>query len=144
MPLQAPSRPHVMAPASAHSMAGSCPAGTLVQVPALPESAHDLHVPEQAIEQQTPCAQIPELHSTPSPQVAPSGFLPQLPITHVLGATQLRSMVHVVRHCPLSPQVKGAHDWLAAPAQVPMPSQRPADCSEDPVHPACWQIVPAE
>ena len=115
-----------------------------MQVPALPESAHDLHVPEQAVEQQTPCAQIPELHSTPSPHVAPSGFFPQLPMTQVLGATQFASAVHVVRHWPLSPHMNGAHDWLAAAAHVPMPSHRPADCSDDPAHPACWQIVPAE
>jgi hypothetical protein len=113
-------------------------------MPALPVSAHDRHVPVHAIEQQTPCAQMPELHSAPSPHVPPSGFLPQLPITHVFGATQSESMVQVVRHWPLAPHMNGAHDWLAAPIQVPAPSHRPADCSDDPTQPASWQIVPAE
>lgn len=110
MPLQAPSRPQVIMPASVHAIPGSWPAGTLVHMPALPDSAHDLHVPAHAAEQQTPCAQMPELHSVPSPHVPPSGFFPQLPITQVLGVTQSESMVQVVRHWPLPPHMNGAHD----------------------------------
>jgi hypothetical protein len=116
----------------------------LVQVPALPDSAHERQVPVHAIEQHTPCAQIPELHSVPSPHVAPSGFFPQLPITQMLGGTQSMSIVQVVRHWPFAPHMNGAQVWLAAATQVPAPSQRPADCNDDPAQPACWQIVPAE
>ena len=49
-----------------------------MQVPALDGNAHDLQVPVQAVEQQIPWAQKPELHSTSLPQVPPTGFLPQL------------------------------------------------------------------
>ena len=115
-----------------------------MQLPALPDSAQDLQLPVQAVPQQTPCAQNPELHSALSPQVPPSGFLPQLFITHVLGAMQSASAVQVVRHWPLSPHLNGAHDCEAAPMQLPAPSHRPADVSDDPVQPDIWQTVPCE
>jgi hypothetical protein len=124
-------------------MSGSIPAGTLVHVPALPDSAQDLQVPEQVVEQQTPCAQMFELHSPLSPQVAPSGFFPQLPCAQVLGLTQSASVEQVVRHWPLPPHLKGAQDCPPAPAQVPVPSQRPADVSVASVQPDWAQIVPA-
>jgi hypothetical protein len=39
--------------------AGSAPpTGTAEQMPAPPGRAHDMHVPVQAVAQQTPCAQI--------------------------------------------------------------------------------------
>ena len=43
--------------------AGPAPAGTLVHLPALPGSAHDLHVPEQGASQQTPSSHRFEPHS---------------------------------------------------------------------------------
>jgi hypothetical protein len=132
-----------MAPESAHCMSGSMPDGTFVQVPALPDSPHDLQFPVQAVEQQTPCAQKLELHSTSLPQVAPTGFLPQLPWLQVLGAMQSVSAMHVVLHCPLALHWNGAHDVLVAPMQAPTPSQRPADRRFEPAHPESWQIVPA-
>ena len=52
----------------------------------------------QAAEQHRPCAQISELHSSLPPQVAPIGFLPQLLLMQLLGATQSASDAHVVRH----------------------------------------------
>jgi hypothetical protein len=42
---------------SAHWASGSCPAGTLMHVPALPVIAQDLQLPVQVVAQQTPCAQ---------------------------------------------------------------------------------------
>jgi len=51
-----------------------------------------------ADEQHRPCAQNAELHSSLPPQVAPIGFLPQLLLTQVLGATQSASDMQVVRH----------------------------------------------
>jgi len=66
-------------------------------VPSLPAIAHDLQVPAQAVMQHLPWAQNVELHSSFPPQLAPIGFLPQLPPTQVLGATQSASVVHVVR-----------------------------------------------
>lgn len=82
----------------AHWPSGSWPAGTLVQAPALPVSPQDLQLPVQAVEQQAPCAQIPELQSASAPQPAPIGFLPQLPLLQVVGAMQSASAVQVVLH----------------------------------------------
>jgi hypothetical protein len=82
-------------------MSGSWPAGTLVQVPSLWGIAHDLQVPVHAVVQHAPCEQMPELHSALAPQLAPSGFLPQLPAMQELGAVQSASVLHVVLHCPL-------------------------------------------
>ena len=46
--------------------AGSgCSRRTLVQVPIVPDSAHDWHALAQAVAQQTPCAQLPDMHSAP-------------------------------------------------------------------------------
>jgi hypothetical protein len=144
-PSHVPSPPQVIIPSSVHCMSGSWPAGTLVQVPALDGSAHDLQLPVQAVEQQTPCAQVPELHSTSLPQVAPTGFLPQLPwLLQVLGAMQSVSSPQVVLHCPFVSHWKGAQVVLVAPAQVPVPSQRPAVMSMPSEHPGCWQMVPTE
>jgi hypothetical protein len=82
-PLHMPSSPQVDAPASLHWPSGSMPSGTFLQVPSLPATAQDLHVPEQAAMQQRPCAQIVEKHSSSTPQGAPIGFFPQLPFTQV-------------------------------------------------------------
>lgn len=145
MPSQNPSLPQDIAPESVHCRSGSIPAGTLVQVPPLPGRAHDLQLPAQVVAQQTPVAQIVELHSVSPPQVAPRGFLPQLPFRQVLGATQSASVVHVVAHCPFAPQLNGAQDCEPALGQAPpAPSQRPAEVSVDPVQPAIWHMVPAE
>ena len=75
-----------------------------MQVPALPGNAHDRQVPVHVVPQQTPCSHIPELHSAAFPQVAPIGFLPQLPVMQVLGALQSPLTVQVVRQVPLAPQ----------------------------------------
>jgi hypothetical protein len=101
-PSQAPSSPQVAAVASLHWPPGSWPSGTFLQVPSLPVIAHDLHVPEQAVMQHLPCAQIFELHSASAPQLAPIGFGPQLPATQLLGATQSASVAQVVRQVLLS------------------------------------------
>jgi hypothetical protein len=79
-------------------------------VPALPGSAHDRHVPAQAVPQQTPCSQSPELHSAALPQVAPGGFLPQLPLMQLLGATQSPSFAQITMHLASVPHLNGAHD----------------------------------
>ena len=88
----------VLASLVAHWSSGSWPAGTLVQAPALPARPQDLQVPVQAVAQQAPWAQIPELQSVSVPQLAPIGFLPQLPLLQVLGAMQSASAVQVVLH----------------------------------------------
>jgi hypothetical protein len=142
-PSQKPSVPQVEVVLGAHCARGSRPAGTLVQAPALPPIAHDRQFPVQAVAQQTPCAQNPELHSVLAAQLAPRGLLPQLPLLQVLPPAQSASVVQVVLHCPVVAQENGTQDWLAMVTQVPRPSQRPANVSMEPVHPPCWQSTPA-
>jgi hypothetical protein len=96
--LQKPSFPQLAAPASVHWFCGSCPAGTLVQVPTVPASAHDWQVPPHAVWQQTPCAQNPKAHSLFDAQVAPTAFFTQLPPLQMNGEMQSVSTVHVVLH----------------------------------------------
>jgi hypothetical protein len=99
-----PSLPQLGAPWSVHWSNGSAPAATDAQVPTVPVSAHDRQMPTQAVAQQTPCSQKPELHSTAPPQVAPIGFLPQLPARQVFGLVQSVLLPQVVRQAPPVPQ----------------------------------------
>jgi hypothetical protein len=79
-----------------------------------------LHVPVQAAEQQRPCAQMLELHSSLLPQVAPIGFLPQLEFWQLLGATQSASDVHVVRQVfPSVAHWNGVQGVVVAPEHWP-------------------------
>jgi hypothetical protein len=79
----------------AQVLAGSgAAAATLLQMPMLPDSAHDLHALAQAVLQQTPCAQLFDMHSAAAEQNAPFTFLPhELPL-HTFGETQFVSTVH--------------------------------------------------
>ena len=141
-PSQKPSVPHTDDVLGAHCASGSWPAATSAQTPMLPAIAQDMQGPAQAPTQQTPCAQNPELQSVAAAQLAPMGPLPQLPLLHVLPATQSASTVQVVLHWPPVAQENGAQDWLGVVTQVPRPSQRPAKVSVDPVQPPCWQSTP--
>jgi hypothetical protein len=58
---------------------GAAPAKIGEQVPALPERAHDMQVPVQALLQQTPCWQKPEAHSAAVVQAVPGVFRVQTP-----------------------------------------------------------------
>ncbi|HEY2595773.1 MAG TPA: hypothetical protein VGK33_17920, partial [Chloroflexota bacterium] len=78
LPLQSPLRPQVVAPASAHWASGSWPAGTATQVPTEPATAQELQIEEQAVAQQTPWAQTPELQVVPTVHAVPLGARPQL------------------------------------------------------------------
>jgi hypothetical protein len=70
---------------------------TGVQVPAAPdsESAHDMQVPVQAVAQQTPCAQMPLLHSPPAAQMAPLGLGPHEPFVQKFPGAQSPSVTQV-------------------------------------------------
>jgi hypothetical protein len=96
LPSQKPSRPQVEDAAMVHWFSGSVPAAAAAQVPSDAVIAHDRQVPVQAVEQQTPCAQKPELHSLPAAQVEPLGLLPQLVPMHVLGDAQSATTPHMV------------------------------------------------
>jgi hypothetical protein len=100
-----PSVPQVDAPLSAHWPSGSWPAGTNTHVPAVPVIPHDRQAPVQAVRQQVPCSQNPLEHSAVVVQVAPFGFLPQLPPVQTLGATQSVSAVQLTKQLPLGPQL---------------------------------------
>jgi hypothetical protein len=60
-PSQVPSRPQVASSDAAHWLAvdGALPAGTNVQLPGDPGTLHAMHVPVQAVLQQTPPTQKP-------------------------------------------------------------------------------------
>jgi hypothetical protein len=76
--------------------AGGAPSPTLLQVPLLPVSAHDLQVPVQLLAQQTPCWQNPELHSFAVVQASPSGCFVQTPPLQMFGETQSASAAQVI------------------------------------------------
>jgi hypothetical protein len=97
LPLQRPFKPQVVAPASAHWASGSWPAGTATQVPTEPAIAHELQVEEQAVAQQTCCAQTPELQVVPAVHAVPLGARPQLfvEVLQVVEAAQSASPVQV-------------------------------------------------
>ena len=141
-PLQVPSLPQVAAPASVHWFSGSAPLGTLVQAPGVPASAQDRQVPVQAVPQQMPCSQKPELHSPAPPQAAPIGFRPQLLVLQTLGDAQSVAVEHVVLHAPV-PQAYGAQLDVVAAWQVPVPLQLRAFVNVVPVHVAAAHCVPA-
>ncbi len=62
------------------------PSATLPQTPTLPWRLQARHVPVQASSQQTPSLQKPLSQSLGAAHVAPKPFVPQVPLTHVLGA----------------------------------------------------------
>ena len=134
-PSQDPSVAQLAAPASVHWASGSCPAGTLVQVPALAASAHVWQVPVQLVAQQTPCWQKPEAQSPAAVQVAPSAAPPQpAPVQQidplqVYPEAQSVLLAQVVLQSPPVPQTYGAQLCGVPATQSPTPSQRPPGVS---------------
>jgi hypothetical protein len=126
VPSHTPFGPQLVDPTSVHWLLGlgAWPAGTFAQVPRLALSAQDWQVAVQAVAQQTPCAQKPELHSPAVAHVMPSGFFEQVPPLQTFGDTQSVLPVHVVLQMLLvvsqlyAPQLE-----LAAAEQVPAPLQ---------------------
>jgi hypothetical protein len=142
-PSQVPSVPQVPAPWSVHWLNGSSPAATDAQVPTVPVKPHDRQIPMQAVAQQTPCSQKPELHSPAAPHVAPIGFLPQLPEMQVFGLVQSALVVQVVRHAAVALQTYGSQVDSDVVWQVPVPLHVRAGENVDPVQLAVWHTVPA-
>jgi hypothetical protein len=89
--------PQLAAPWSLHWFSGSCPAGTVEQVPPVPESAHDMQLPRQAVWQQTPCSQKALAHSLAAPHALPRGLRPQLLAVQTLPAVQSAPVEQVAR-----------------------------------------------
>jgi hypothetical protein len=105
-PLQVPSLPHVDATAAAHcdATSGGLPAAIGEQVPTLPVTEHDRHVPVQAELQQTLLTQKFDAQSEfiPEGQAPPTGIFPQLMVTQVLPVTQSAAeVVHMVLQAPV-------------------------------------------
>ncbi len=143
MPSQKPVVPQLAAPWSLHFPAGSAPPpATGEQTPAAPEadSAHDMHVPLQAVAQQTPCAQTPLLHSVPPEQTAPFVLSPHEPPMQEAGIAQSPSAEQVALQA-LTPQPKGKQDEEAGMTQVPAPSQVPPGVN---VVPLAGQVAPSQ
>jgi hypothetical protein len=99
---QRPLVPQLLAPWSLHIPVGSAlPVATLVQVPVVPDSAHDWQAPVQALSQQTPWAQKLLLHWSADEQVVPllalpHEFGPTWP--HTLGDRHWLLVVQALKH----------------------------------------------
>jgi hypothetical protein len=142
LPLQEPSVPQVAMPWSVHWFNGSCPAGTAVQVPIVPASAHDAHVPVQAVPQQTPCAQKLWAQSLAMAHGWPSASFPQLPLTQLFVVTQSVLAVQVVRQEGVVVLHRyGSHCEVVTARQTPAPSHVRWGVSVDPVHVAAAHCI---
>jgi hypothetical protein len=73
------------------------PAGTGLQLPALPVTLHDVQVAQLPDEQQTPSTQLPLSHSAPAAQICPSRFLPHEPLLQTMPLTQSPSPEQAAR-----------------------------------------------
>jgi len=73
------------------------PAGTGLQLPALPVTLHDVQVGQLPAEQQTPSTQLPLSHSAPAAQICPSRFLPHEPLLQTMPLTQSLSPEQAAR-----------------------------------------------
>lgn len=94
----------------------------LLQTPREVLSAHDLQVPWQAVWQQTPCSQKLWMHSAAFAQVAPSGFRPHDPLTHMAGYWHWASVMQIGLQRSVA-QVYGKQPVVAGVRQAPLPSQ---------------------
>ena len=133
--------PQAAAPLSVHWFSGSWPAGTFVQVPTVPVSAHDWQVPAQAALQQNPWAQKPDTHSAAAAQATPIAFLVQVPPLQENGDTQSALVVQVVLQA-LVPHANGSQADVLTVWQVPVPLQVRVGENVDPVQLAATQVVP--
>lgn len=97
-PSQVPVLPHGALVEVGHRPCGSgIPPETFAQVPGLPATLQDSHVPQLGAPQQTPSTQLPEAHWLPAVQAVPRAFSVQLLVLplpwQVLGARQSASEV---------------------------------------------------
>ena len=127
LPSQKPSLPQLAAPPLVHRAVGSAaPAGTSTQVPMCRVTLQELQRVVQAVLQQTPWAQNPELHEALVVQVAPIDRRPQLIVVVLqrFGGAQSAVEAQVVLHAlavVLHP--KGVHRVEVTAWQFPAPSQ---------------------
>jgi hypothetical protein len=97
-------------------------APTFVHAPIVPESAHDRQALVQAVAQQTPWAQLLDMHSGPAEQKAPFGFRPQELPVQTLPGEQFASTAQLPKHLvPL--HACGTHEIASGATQVPVALQ---------------------
>jgi hypothetical protein len=143
-PSQTPVVPQVATPWSLQVPCGSlAPAVTLLQVPALADRLHDLQVPLQLVEQQTPWLQKPDLHSVALAQLRPLSLRPQELLMQTAGRLQSLLLVQAILQA-FVPQTYGEQDAAAGLTQVPAPSQvdAPVKVTEPLGQVAVAQVVP--
>jgi hypothetical protein len=116
-----------------------------VHVPTVPASAHDLHVPVQAVAQQTPCAQKSDAQSLATAHVAPFAAFPQLVPVQTFGDAQSLGAAHEVLQTPATPapHAYGAQDDDVTVWHVPVPLQVRAGVKVVPEQLAAAHCVPA-
>ena len=135
--------PQLDASWSVHCISGSWPAGTVAQVPTVPASAHDAHVPAHAVAQQTPCWQKLCAHSLAMVQGWPSASLPQLMLTQLLVVTQSALVEQVVRQVGVVVSHRyGSQSDAVTDRQTPAPSQVRCGVSVEPTQVAAAHCVP--
>jgi len=114
-----------------HSVVGSCPAATTLQVPALPARLHAWQVSPHAPSQHTPSAQKPEAQAVPATQAWPSAFFgAQVPALQKLPDLQSASPVQgemqdatLPRHSP-KPQSPAGSVFAGTAVQAPTAPRR--------------------
>jgi len=127
---------------SVHCISGSWPAGTVAQVPTVPGSAHEAHVPAHAVAQQTFCWQKLCAHSPGIVQGWPSASLPQLILTQLLVVTQSALVAQVVRQVGVAVlQRYGSQSELVTDRQTPAPSHVRCGVSVEPTQVAAAHCV---
>jgi hypothetical protein len=85
-----------------------------------------LQTPQLEVLQQVPSTQLPEPHSPPALQAAPSAFLPQVPPPHTPTAQSLSVEQRSRQVFPFGSHLNGLQDWLPLAGQNPLPLQKEA------------------
>ena len=98
--------PHPVFGSAAHSLSGSVLTAIEPHTPSAPPpffaALHATHVPAHAVSQQTPSTQLPDWHSVPAPQVAPSvPSFTHCPAPQKYPVRQSVEVTQLVRHAPL-------------------------------------------
>jgi hypothetical protein len=93
-----------------------------VQMPIDVGNAHDLQALAQPVAQQTPWAQLPDVHSRLSAQKEPFSLRPHELSLHTLPGTQFASVVQATKQrAPL--QANGAQALASGATQLPVALQ---------------------
>src|SRR5215472_10723964 len=116
-----PAVPQLAAPWSVQRPAGSGPAATGEQVPALPAMLQALQAVQEALAQQTPSVHMPLRQAALLLQLDPSGLrLVQMPPTQTVPPAQSVLRVQTVRQA-VGPQMKLPGQATGACVHVPAP-----------------------